>query len=38
MADPPLASTWAPTCDASVWLVAAIPQSEITIERACERS
>src|SRR5215831_11380995 len=38
MAEPPRASTCAPACEASVWLVATIPRSEITIDRACDRS
>ena len=38
MADPPRASTSAPACDASVWLVATMPNFEITMERACDRS
>src|SRR5690349_19099943 len=38
MADPPRASTWAPACDARVWLVATMPRSEMTMERAWERS
>ena len=38
MADPPRASTCAPACDASVWLVATMPRSVIIIERACDRS
>jgi hypothetical protein len=38
IADPPRASTSAPACDASVWLVATMPNLEITMERACERS
>src|SRR6478672_11170287 len=37
-ADPPRASTSAPACDARVWLVATIPNFEITMERACDRS
>src|ERR1700694_5466363 len=38
MAYPPRARTCAPACDASVWLVATIPRSEITIDRAWLRS
>src|SRR5947207_1719746 len=38
MADPPRARTCAPACEASVWLVATMPRSEITMERACVRS
>ena len=38
MADPPRASTWAAACEASVWLVAAIPCLEITMDRAWVRS
>src|SRR5438105_13283876 len=35
---PPRASTIAPACEASVWLVATIPRSDTTIDRACDRS
>src|SRR5450432_739265 len=38
MAEPPRANTCAPAWEASVWLVATIPRSEITMDRACERS
>src|SRR5579862_4542296 len=38
MAVPPRANTWAPACDASVWLVATIPRSEMTMDRAWLRS
>src|SRR5580658_1737282 len=38
IADPPRASTWAAACEASVWLVAAIPCLEITMDRAWVRS
>src|ERR1700690_1070651 len=38
MADPPRASTWAAAWEASVWLVAAIPCLEITMDRAWVRS
>jgi hypothetical protein len=38
MADPPRASTWAAASEASVWLVAAIPCLEITMDRAWVRS
>jgi hypothetical protein len=38
MADPPRANTWAAAWEASVWLVAAIPCLEITMDRAWERS
>ena len=38
MAEPPRASTCAPACEASVWLVATMPRSEITMDRACVRS
>src|SRR5437588_2623522 len=37
-AEPPRARTCAPACDARVWLVATMPRSEITIERAWLRS
>src|SRR5579885_635513 len=36
-AEPPRASTCAPACEASVWLVAAIPIGVMTMERACAR-
>jgi hypothetical protein len=38
IAEPPRASTSAPACDAGVWLVATMPNFEITMERACDRS
>src|SRR5690348_11247989 len=36
-AEPPLASTAAPACDATVWLVATIPYWVSVIENACSR-
>src|SRR5579871_1158175 len=38
MAVPPRAKTCAPACEASVWLVATMPRSEMTMDRAWLRS
>ena len=38
MAEPPRSRTWAPACEARVWLVATMPWREITMERASDRS